>query len=118
MRDRRPRHRRPKVRARRSAYLYAGAKEGLDRMCVGLAQSLEGTGVTMQILRPAVVRTKMSRGLAEPPFTTDADEVAENVMRSLATDDLIIWSPPILRWVALLIRHLPASLWRRIGDRA
>jgi decaprenylphospho-beta-D-erythro-pentofuranosid-2-ulose 2-reductase len=106
------------VRTRRSAYLYASAKAGLDRMCGGLAQSLEGTGVKMQVLRPGVVRTKMTRGLAEPPFTTGADEVAENVMRALATDDVVIWSPPILRYVAFLIRHLPAALWRRVADRA
>jgi decaprenylphospho-beta-D-erythro-pentofuranosid-2-ulose 2-reductase len=105
------------VRTRRSAYLYASAKAGLDRLCVGLAESLDGTGVKMQILRPGVVRTKMSRGLAEPPFTTDADDVAENVMRGLATDDLVIWSPPILRYVAFAIRHLPSGIWRRMADR-
>lgn len=105
------------VRTRRSAYLYASAKAGLDRMCVGLSQSLEGTGVKMQILRPGVVRTKMTRGLAEPPFTTGADEVAENVVRALATDNVVIWSPPILRYVAFLIRQLPPALWRRVADR-
>jgi decaprenylphospho-beta-D-erythro-pentofuranosid-2-ulose 2-reductase len=106
------------VRTRRSAYLYASAKAGLDRMCVGLAESLEGTGVKMQILRPGVVRTKMSRGLAEPPFTTGADEVAEIVVRALATDKVVIWSPPILRYVAFLIQHLPPGIWRRVSDRA
>ncbi len=105
------------VRTRRDAYLYAGAKAGLDRMCLGLAQSLEGSGVTLQILRPGVVRTRMSRGLAEPPFTTDASDVAEYVMRALATDSVVIWSPPILRYVAFLIRLLPTSLWRRVAER-
>ena len=32
------------VRVRRSMYLYGGAKAGLDRLCDGLADSLEGTG--------------------------------------------------------------------------
>jgi decaprenylphospho-beta-D-erythro-pentofuranosid-2-ulose 2-reductase len=105
------------VRTRGSAYLYSGAKAGLDRMCIGLAQSLEGTGAKLQILRPGVVRTKMSSGLAEPPFTTGANEVAENVMRALASDNVVIWSPPILRYVALFIRLLPATIWRRISDR-
>jgi hypothetical protein len=58
----------------------------------------------------------MSRGLAERPFTTDASDVAEYVMVALATDDLIIWSPPILRYVAFAIRHLPRGLWRRLDD--
>jgi decaprenylphospho-beta-D-erythro-pentofuranosid-2-ulose 2-reductase len=105
------------VRTRRNAYLYAGAKAGLDRMCSGLAQSLDGTGVKMQILRPGVVRTKMSRGLPEPPFTTGADDVAENVMRALATDKLVIWSPPILRYVAFAIRHFPMAIWRLVDNR-
>ncbi len=105
------------VRTRRSAYHYSSAKVGLDRTCIGLAQSLEGTGVKMQILRPGVVRTRMSRGLTEPPFTTGASEVAENVMRALTTNNVVIWSPPLLRYVALLIRHLPSSLWRRVADR-
>ncbi len=105
------------VRTRRGSYLYASAKAGLDRMCVGLAQSLEGTGARLQILRPGVVRTRMSQGLEEPPFTTGADEVAENVLRALATDDVVIWSPPSLRYAAFLIRHIPAALWRRVADR-
>jgi decaprenylphospho-beta-D-erythro-pentofuranosid-2-ulose 2-reductase len=86
-------------------------------MCSGLAQSLDGTGVKMQILRPGVVRTKMSRGLPEPPFTTGADDVAENVMRALATDKLVIWSPPILRYVAFAIRHFPTAIWRLVDNR-
>ena len=105
------------VRTRRNAYLYGGAKAGLDRMCVGLSESLEGTGVKLQILRPGVVRTKMSRGLEEPPFTTGVNDVAENVMRALAMDKVVIWSPPILRYVAFLIQHLPSALWRRVADR-
>lgn len=105
------------VRVRRSAYLYSSAKAGLDHMCRGLAQSLHGTGVTMQILRPGFVRTKMSRGLKEPPFTTGPDDVADLVMRALATSEAAIWSPPVLRCVALLIAHFPERLWRRIADR-
>jgi decaprenylphospho-beta-D-erythro-pentofuranosid-2-ulose 2-reductase len=105
------------IRVRPNAYLYAGAKAGLDRLCVGLAQSLEGTGVKLQLLRPAVVRTKMTVGAAEPPFTTGANEVADNVMRGLASNDEVIWSPPILRYVFFVLRHLPTPLWLRVANR-
>jgi len=44
------------IRVRRNAYLYGGAKAGLDRLCDGLADSLDGTGVTLQLLRSGVVR--------------------------------------------------------------
>jgi short-subunit dehydrogenase len=105
------------IRVRESTYLYSGAKAGLDRICSGLAQSLEGTGVKLQLLRPAVVRTKMTVGADEPPFTTGANEVAENVMRGLASNDEVIWSPPLLRYVFLVLRHLPAPLWRKVTNR-
>ena len=105
------------IRVRSNAYLYSGAKAGLDRLCQGLAQSLEGTGVKLQLLRPAVVRTKMTVGAAEPPFTTGPNEVAENVMRGLASGDAVIWSPPLLRYVFAILRHLPQPIWRKIADR-
>lgn len=105
------------VRVRRSMYLYAGAKAGLDRLCDGVADSLEGTGVTLQILRPGTVRTKMTVGLDEPPFTTGPNEVAENVMKGLASGERVIWSPPILRYVFFILRHLPAPVWRKVMDR-
>jgi decaprenylphospho-beta-D-erythro-pentofuranosid-2-ulose 2-reductase len=105
------------IRVRSNSYLYSGAKAGLDRLCGGLAQSLEGTGVRLQLLRPAVVRTKMTTGQPEPPFTTGANEVAENVMRGLAANDDVIWSPPILRYVFFILRHLPKRLWQLVVDR-
>jgi len=102
------------VRVRRTAYLYDGAKAGLDRLCDGLADSLEGTGVTLQLLRPGFVRSKMTTGTPERPFTTGVDEVAENVMKGLASGERVIWSPPILRYVFFALRHLPAPLWRKV----
>jgi decaprenylphospho-beta-D-erythro-pentofuranosid-2-ulose 2-reductase len=69
------------IRIRRTAYLYGGAKAGLDRLCDGLADSLDGTGVTLQLLRPGVVRTRMTKGQAPIPFTTGPEEVADYVMK-------------------------------------
>jgi decaprenylphospho-beta-D-erythro-pentofuranosid-2-ulose 2-reductase len=105
------------IRVRRVSYLYSGAKAGLDRLCVALAESLEGTGVRLQILRPAAVRTRMSLNLAPTPFTTGVNEVAENAVRGLARREVVIWSPPVLRYVFILVRLLPAPLWRRLANR-
>jgi short-subunit dehydrogenase len=105
------------VRVRRVSYLYSGAKAGLDRLCVGLAESLDGTGVRLQLLRPAAVRTRMSLNLAPTPFTTGANEVADNALRGLASKSVVIWSPPILRYVFILVRILPPALWRRLANR-
>jgi decaprenylphospho-beta-D-erythro-pentofuranosid-2-ulose 2-reductase len=105
------------IRIRRTAYLYGGAKAGLDRLCDGLADSLDGTGVTLQLLRPGVVRTRMTKGQAPIPFTTGPEEVADNVMKGLATNDRVIWSPPIMRYAFAMLRHIPRPLWRMVADR-
>jgi decaprenylphospho-beta-D-erythro-pentofuranosid-2-ulose 2-reductase len=105
------------VRVRRSLYNYGAAKAGLDSFAIGFAQGLEGTGVKIQILRPGVVRTKMTTGLKEAPFTTGPNEVAGYVMRGIANDSAIIWSPPILRYVFFVLRQLPTVLWRAVMDR-
>jgi len=106
------------VRVRRTMYLYGGAKAGLDRLCQGLADSLEGTGVRLQLLRPGVVRSRMTQGQSPVPFTTGVNEVAENVMRGLGSGERVIWSPPVLRYVFAILRHLPAPLWRKVtADR-
>ena len=105
------------VRVRASAYLYGGAKAGLDRLCQGMADSLRGTGVSLHIVRPGAVRTRMTEGLREVPFTTGVNEVATNVMKGLDRGDEVIWSPPVLRVVYAVLRHLPGPLWRKVMDR-
>ncbi len=104
------------IRVRRSNYLYGGAKAGLDRLCEGLADSLIGTGATLQILRPGFVRSKMTTGMKEAPFTTGVDEVADVTMKGLAGNKRVITSPPILAYVFAALRHLPAPLWRKIDN--
>jgi len=101
------------IRVRRQNYLYAGAKAGLDRLCEGLADSLEDTGVTLQILRPGFVRSKMTAGMKAAPFATTPEAVAKDVVKALGSTKRVITSPAILEWVFLLLRHLPASLWRK-----
>jgi decaprenylphospho-beta-D-erythro-pentofuranosid-2-ulose 2-reductase len=105
------------VRVRGSAYLYGGAKAGLDRLCEGMADSLIGTGVSLQLVRPGVVRSKMTEGLSEVPFTTGVNEVAQNVLKGLSSGDRVIWSPPMLKYIFAILRHLPAPVWRKVVDR-
>jgi decaprenylphospho-beta-D-erythro-pentofuranosid-2-ulose 2-reductase len=105
------------IRIRRSAYLYGGAKAGLDRLCDGLADSLDGTGVRLQLLRPGVVRTRMTENQAPIPFTTGPEEVAGYVMKGLETNDRVIWSPPIMRYAFAILRHLPKPIWRQVAER-
>ena len=106
------------VRVRRSLYLYAGAKAGLDRVCQGMAESLAGTGVSLHIVRPAFVRSKMTAGKPATPFASGVDDVADAIVAGLAVGAPVIWCPPALRYVAMVLRVLPAPLWRVVAARA
>ncbi len=56
------------VRVRRNLYLYGGAKAGLDRLCQGMADSLEGTGVRLQLASPGRRAHEDGGGAAERPL--------------------------------------------------
>jgi decaprenylphospho-beta-D-erythro-pentofuranosid-2-ulose 2-reductase len=104
------------IRVRRSDYLYDGAKAGLDRLCDGLSASLADTGVTVQVLRPGYVRSKMTAGTKERPFAVGVEEVAASVMSGLASGDRVIWCPRVMRYIAMLVRITPRSLWHKVAD--
>ena len=102
------------VRVRRANYLYGGAKAGLDATCVGMAESLRGTGVALQILRPGFVRSKMTAGRPDAPFATDVDAVAEVAVAGLSSAQPVLWSPPLLRYVFFVLGLVPQAIWRRL----
>ena len=58
-------------RIRRSNFVYGSAKAGLDGFAQGLGEALRGTGVSMHIVRPGFVRTKMTAGRTPAPFAVE-----------------------------------------------
>jgi decaprenylphospho-beta-D-erythro-pentofuranosid-2-ulose 2-reductase len=81
-----------------------------------MVDSLRGTGVTMHIVRPGFVRSKMTKGMTEVPFTTDVDEVANTVMKGIANHETVIMSPPVLRYIFVVMVHLPGVVWRKLNE--
>ena len=101
-------------RIRRSNFVYGSAKAGLDNFATGLGESLRGTGVSVHIVRPGFVHTKMTAGRSPAPFAVDAPRVASDIVRGLERDETVIWSPSFLQWVFWALRLLPRALWRRM----
>ena len=102
------------VRVRRANFTYGSTKAGLDAFTQGYAESLRPSGVLVQIIRPGFVRTKMTEGMAEAPFTTDVDTAADTIVKGLSTKAPVVWSPSILKVVFMAMVHLPSVLWRRL----
>jgi decaprenylphospho-beta-D-erythro-pentofuranosid-2-ulose 2-reductase len=105
-------------RVRASLAVYGGAKAGLDATAQAMSDHLQGSGVSMLIVRPGFVRTRMTAGLSEAPFATTADAVAQATVVGLRRGRRVIWVPGMLRYVFMVMRHLPTPVWRRIAARA
>jgi len=102
------------IRTRRANYTYGAGKMGLDGYARGLAASVSGTGVSVQIVRPGFVTTKMTAHLDKAPFSTTADAVAEVIVEGLSKNTTVIYAPSIVKFVFAILRHLPEVIWRRL----
>ena len=102
------------IRTRRANYTYGAGKMGLDGYARGLAASVSGTGVSVQIVRPGFVTTKMTAHLEKVPFSTTADAVAEVIVDGLSKKTTVTYAPSIVKFVFVILRHLPEVIWRRL----
>jgi decaprenylphospho-beta-D-erythro-pentofuranosid-2-ulose 2-reductase len=101
-------------RARRSNYVYGSTKAGLDAFFSGLADSLAGTGVSVLVVRPGFVRSKMTEGLPEAPLATSPEAVADAIVRGVRQGRHTVWVPGAMRWVMSALRHTPRAVFRRL----
>jgi decaprenylphospho-beta-D-erythro-pentofuranosid-2-ulose 2-reductase len=101
-------------RARRSNFVYGSSKAGLDTFAQGLGDELAADGIQVIVVRPGMVRTKMTAGMKPVPFTTTPERVADAILEGLRRGSHTVWAPPILRWVFVALRHLPRPLFRRL----
>jgi len=104
-------------RVRAENCTYGASKAGLDGFAQGLGDRLVGTGVSVMIVRPGFVATKMTEGMEPAPFATTADKVADDIVAGLTKGSVVVWSPSILRWVFTVMRHLPRPIWRKVSAR-
>jgi decaprenylphospho-beta-D-erythro-pentofuranosid-2-ulose 2-reductase len=101
-------------RVRRSNFVYGSSKAGADGFYQGLASAMAGTGVKVMIVRPGFVHTKMTKGLSPAPLSTSPEQVADAIVRGIGRGTEIVWSPPALRVVMMVLRHVPTVIFRRL----
>jgi decaprenylphospho-beta-D-erythro-pentofuranosid-2-ulose 2-reductase len=106
------------VRARPGLLTYGVAKSALDLYARRIAASVRGSGVRVLVVRPGHVRTRMTAGLPEPPFTTEAKTVADRVRAALRSRTVVAYAPAVLRPVMTVLRLLPAAAYDRLTEPA
>jgi decaprenylphospho-beta-D-erythro-pentofuranosid-2-ulose 2-reductase len=100
-------------RPRRANSVYGASKAGLDSLAQAVGDELHGK-VRVLVVRPGFVRTRMTSGLEEAPFACTPQVVAGAVLKGLDGRAHTVWAPPTLRWVMLVMRLIPRSIFRRI----
>jgi decaprenylphospho-beta-D-erythro-pentofuranosid-2-ulose 2-reductase len=101
-------------RVRRSNFIYGSSKAGVDGLAQGLGYALADSGASVLIVRPGFVRTRMTAGMAAPPLSTTPDAVGSAVAKALREGRTIVWVPPALRFVMIVLRHLPTAAFGRL----
>ncbi len=104
------------IRTRPSNFIYGSTKAGQDAFATGLGHALHGTGVNVMTVRPGFVRSSMTAGRDEAPFSVDPDDVAEAVVKGLQRGSDVVWVPGVLRMVFGLLRYAPGFVWRKLDS--
>jgi len=102
-------------RARKPVVLYGATKAGLSYYLEGLDLRHRDRGLRVVTVKPGFVRTSMTAGLPEPPFTGEPDPVAKDVVRAIDRGRAVVYTPAPWRLVMLVVRNLPRFVRRRVG---
>ena len=101
-------------RVRAANFVYGSSKAGIDAFAQGLGDALQGSGVRVTVVRPGFVHSRMTRGMKSAPFATTPRVVGELTAEAMRKGRHTVWTPGILRYVFMVLRHLPRPVFRRL----
>ena len=102
------------VRGRASNAVYGSTKAGVDALASGLGDALRATGVSVVVVRPGFVRTRMTAGLRPAPLAVTPRDVAEAIVKNLTGGSRTVWVPAAMAWVMGALAVMPRTLFRRL----
>jgi decaprenylphospho-beta-D-erythro-pentofuranosid-2-ulose 2-reductase len=101
-------------RSRRSNFVYGSTKAGFDSFYTGLTYALKPHGVTVSVIRPGFVKSKMTEGLKAAPLSQTPEQVAEVVVNAVRNRREQAWAPAAFRPVMSILRHVPRPVFRKL----
>jgi decaprenylphospho-beta-D-erythro-pentofuranosid-2-ulose 2-reductase len=103
-------------RGRQSNFCYGSAKAGLSAWLSGLRNRLHRTGVRVLTIKPGIIDSPMTAGLAVGPraLITTPDVVAADIERAILRDRDVLYTPWFWRPIMAVIRAIPEPLFKRM----
>ena len=101
-------------RGRPSNYVYGAAKAAVSTFCEGLRARMFKVGVSLTTIKPGFVDTPMTKGLNLPPqLLSTPQKVATQIVAAIHRRDNTIYTPKFWSFIMLIIRLVPASIFKR-----
>lgn len=103
-------------RGRQSNFVYGAAKGGLGVLVQGIAHrlALRGDGARAVLIKPGFVDTPMTAYLAKGgPLWASPDAVAGVIHRAAYDGGPVVYAPWFWRFILLIIRLVPASIFHK-----
>jgi short-subunit dehydrogenase len=102
------------VRGRPRNHVYGATKAAVSTYLEGLRARLARVGVSVVDVRPGIVDTAMTWGRVEGPLAARPERVARDVLRGIARDRAVVYSPGAWRLVMAVIRVLPDRIFNKL----
>ncbi|WP_159589032.1 SDR family oxidoreductase [Chelativorans xinjiangense] len=101
-------------RGRQSNYVYGAAKAAVDTFLEGLRQRLHKSGVGVTTIRPGFIDTPMTAGFRKGLLWAKPEAAAKRIHAAIGSGRDVVYVPFFWRWIMLVIRLMPRSLFKRI----
>ncbi|HCK81561.1 MAG TPA: short-chain dehydrogenase [Candidatus Competibacteraceae bacterium] len=102
-------------RGRQSNYIYGAAKGMVGLFLQGLRNRLSGKGVQVITVKPGFVDTPMTAAFEKKGLLwAQPDRIARGIVAAVERRRDVVYLPGFWRWIMLVIRHIPESIFKRL----
>ena len=103
-------------RGRASNYVYGAAKAAVSAFCEGLTVRLHQSGVRVLTIKPGPVDTPMTDGMKKGGLMASPAAVGKQIHTAMLRKNGVIYTPGIWRFIMLIIRHIPESVFLKLKN--
>lgn len=102
-------------RGRRSNYLYGAAKGAISLFLQGLRSRLSDKNITVTTIKPGIVDTPMTAHLDKNFLFARVDTVGRLIYEAINNQKDVVYVPGYWRYIMLIIKHIPESIFKRLN---